>query len=426
MKLLTFLGMGKYEETTYCWDGRCHTSRYCPAALAHFHRPETTLVAVTEGARAMHFDSLVEEIAAVSQVAPIAIPEGKSEAELWAIFDALTGQFAEGDRLIVDLTHGFRSLPFLGFLAVAYLRIAKKVHVTGVYYGAFEARNREANRTPVFDLTPFVALLDWTVAADRFERQGDASDLARLLRNEMPPGPLMGTDEQARALGKSLQRAAEAMETISLALSLNRPYESMAAAHALVEALAQHRATIESRSRPFTVLTDRIQEAYRPFALAVPREPANWRDSLAIQLDMIGWYLDKGHIIQAVTLAREWLVSALCYRFDLESMTAYEDNRQWVENALNNEVERHKPEPREPLSTPLDEALRALPQHRDLGKLWTRLGDLRNDVAHAAGKSVAADVQRKARAIYDELRPLGQELLNENRETLSDLQEGET
>ncbi len=411
MKLLTFLGTGNYQETTYCWGEMCHASRYCPAALVHFFRPEWTLVGLTEAAQAMHFEPLTAEIKPVTQVTPVSILEGKSEAELWAIFDILTTQFAEGDELIVDLTHGFRSLPFLGFLAVAYLRIARRVNVHGVYYGAWEARDKDTNRAPVFDLTPFVALLDWTIAADRFERLGDAGDLARLLRDKMPPGPLMGVDEQARALGNSLKQAAEAMETVSLALRLNRPFESMEAGQNLIEALARHRAEVERQSRPFAVLADRILAAYRPFALAGPLDRANWRQNLAIQLALIGWYLDKGQVVQAVTLAREWLVSVLVYRLGVESMTSYERNRQWVENALNNEVERHKPEPREPLPTPLDEPFRALPQHETLGRLWTRLGDLRNDVAHVVGKLTAADVQRKARALYDELRPLGDELL---------------
>lgn len=412
MKLLTFLGTSNYQETTYCLEQQCHTTCYCPTALVHFLRPETTLVVVTQGARDKHYDKLKAEIAAVTQVTPISIPEGKSEAELWAIFDALTGQVAEGDTLTVDLTHGFRSLPFLSFLAVAYLRIAKQVKVDGVYYGAWDARDLDSNRAPVFDLTPFVALLDWAIATDRFERFGDAGDLARLLRNEMPPGPLMGSDEQVRALGKSLQRAAEVMDMASLALRINRPYESMEASHQLVDVFEQHRLAVESRSRPFAVLTDRIRDAYRAFALSEPLERANWPHNLAIQLDMIGWYLDKGQIIQAVTLAREWLVSVLVYRLGVESMTSYERNRQWVENALNNEVERHRPEPREPLPTPLNEPFRALPQHEALGRLWTRLGDLRNDVAHAVGKLSAAEVQRKARALHDELRPLGRELLD--------------
>ncbi len=415
MKLLTFLGTADYKETTYCLNEHCYLTRYCPAALAHIFRPDSTLVVVTEAARAMHFDRLATEIASLTRLVPVFIPDGHSEADLWTIFDALTGQVDEKDTLIVDLTNGFRSLPFLSFLAVAYLRIAKRVDVKGVYYGAWDARDQEANRTPVFNLTPFVTLLDWSIATDRFERFGDAGDLARLLRAEMPPGPLMGSDEQARSLGKSLQKAAEVMEAVSLALRVNRPYESMEASQKLVDALEQHRAAVESRSRPFALLTDRIQDAYRDFALTEPLDRANWKRNLAIQLDMVGWYLDKGQVIQAVTLAREWLVSVLVYRLGVESMTKYQKNREWVEYALCNEVERHKPKEkqREPLSTPLNDALFALPQCGRLGRLWDMLTDQRNDLAHVVGKYAAEDVLRKARNLYDELRPLGLGVLNE-------------
>ena len=50
MKLLTFLGIADYKDTTYVWNEQGYATRYCPAAMAHFFRPETTLVVVTKDA----------------------------------------------------------------------------------------------------------------------------------------------------------------------------------------------------------------------------------------------------------------------------------------------------------------------------------------------------------------------------------------
>ena len=419
MKLLTFLGMADLKQTTYVLDEKRHASCYCAAALVHFFRPETVLMVATAAARGKHFEPLAREIEPLTKPVAVPIPDGHSEADLWTIFDALTGQVDEGETLIVDLTNGFRSLPFLSFLAVAYLRVAKKVDVQGVYYGAWEARDLETNATPVFDLTPFVTLLDWSIATDRFERLGDAGDLAGLLRADMPPGLLMGRDMEARDLGKGLQSAAEVMEMTSLALRVNRPYESMEASRELVETLEEHRTIIEGKSRPFAVLTDHIEDAYRPFALQDPLDKANWRTNLSIQLDMIGWYLDKAQVIQAVTLAREWLVSLLVYRLGGDSMVKYKGEREFIEHALNNAAEKLRPkaERRSPLPTNLDDALSALPQSRELAEVWNQLSDLRNDLAHVAGRRPARKVLRDTEQLYEQLRSVGQVLLIDEEST---------
>ncbi|RME96975.1 MAG: TIGR02221 family CRISPR-associated protein, partial [Chloroflexi bacterium] len=190
MTLLTFLGTADYKPTTYVLGDRRHPTRYCSAAVAHFYRPKTTLVVVTQAAEARHFESLADEIAGVTTPVAVPIPDGHSEADLWQMFDALTAHVAEGDDLVVDITNGFRSLPFLSFLAVAFLRIARRVKIQRILYGAWEARN-PANESPIFDLTPFLTLLDWTIATDRFTRFGDASDLAALLRQGIPAGPML-------------------------------------------------------------------------------------------------------------------------------------------------------------------------------------------------------------------------------------------
>ncbi|MBE7471276.1 MAG: TIGR02221 family CRISPR-associated protein [Anaerolineae bacterium] len=412
MNLLTFLGTADYKETTYTLAGQRHTTCYCPAAIAHFYRPETTLVVVTQKAKDKHFESLADEIVAVTHPVELVIPESHSEADLWDIFNALTAKVQAGDELIVDITNGFRSLPFLSFLAIAFLRMARRVNVRHVYYGAFEAKN-EANESPVFDLTPFVTLLDWTIATDRFTRFGDATDLAGLLRQGMPPGPLMNSDLQAREVGNGLKGAAKAMEEVSLALRLTRPLETMSASDTLVNILRQTTPTITQKTPPFGLLAEQIRSAYEPLAQSDPLTQSNWPENLAIQLDLISWYLDKSQVVQALTLAREWLVSALVYHFGLKSLINYEVDRKPVENALNNEVERHKPNPRLPLRPALDDQLRTMSNHREIGKLWDKLTELRNDIAHVGmnlNPKKADRLRKEAQDIFPRLQTLAESL----------------
>ena len=415
MNLLTFLGTADYKQTTYTLAGQGYTTCYCPAAVAYFCRPETTLVVVTKDARAKHFEPLADEIASFTQPVAVPIPDGHSEADLWQIFDALTRQVEAEAELVVDITNGFRSLPFLSFLAVAFLRLARRVKVERIYYGAWEARNQAANESPIFDLTPFVTLLDWTIATDRFTRFGDASDLAALLRQGIPPGSQMSRDLPARALGNALKRAATAMEGVSLALRLTRPLETMTASANLAATWQQVGALVEQQAPPFGLLAAAVRQTYQPLAMAQdPLERANWRLNLQIQLDLVGLYLKRGQVVQAVTLAREWLVSLLVYAFAGASLVDYEQGREPVERALNNEVERRKPNPRALLETPYDEALQKLPNARELGQLWNKLTQLRNDLAHVGmnlNPKPAEKLARDAHELYPRLQEVGRLLL---------------
>ena len=78
---------------------------------------------------------------------------------------------AEGDQIILDVTHGFRSLPMLIFVVAAYLRQMKYVVLERVVYGAYEAKDENYN-APVFDLTLMVELMDWFHGLDSFHVTG--------------------------------------------------------------------------------------------------------------------------------------------------------------------------------------------------------------------------------------------------------------
>jgi CRISPR-associated DxTHG motif protein len=414
MKAITFLGIANYAYTTFCFDGQERQTRFFPAAVAQFFTPAEMLICATPTVQAHENLALLlaelGEMGIPCRVLPI--PEGHSEADLWAIFDALTDAVETGETVTFDVTHSFRSLPFLSFLAVAYLKAAKNVKVERVLYGAWEARDKETDRSPVFDLTPFVALLDWLAATNRFVDLGDGHALAGLLRQGMPPGIQMGQDLQARQLGQQLRSGAEAIEMVSLALRLARPVESMQAAAHLASTLQQAAPGILQRARPFGVLAEQVVMGYGQFGLEEPAEPAHLAQSLWRQYAMIGWYLKQQHVMQAVTLAREWVVSLLAYKFGA-NMFDNQVERPGVELALNNGVETRKSG--QALRTgPYDGQFEALPQADELVGLWSKLTDLRNDLAHVGmrpGAKSASQLAQKARSLQPELEVLAYSLL---------------
>ena len=165
-KAITFLGTRPIKTNYIFPDGREYEAPFFGVALANFVpglRMRVFVTATTKEQSLPMFQNAVAK--SVTDMQSVDIPDGRNDEELWTIFQSVVDAVEPEEQLIFDITHGFRSLPFLSFLAVTYLRVVKHIQLKGVYYGNFEARDQSVtpNRTPVIDLTPFVDLLDWTV-----------------------------------------------------------------------------------------------------------------------------------------------------------------------------------------------------------------------------------------------------------------------
>lgn len=403
-KLLSFLGRGKYEEVAYYLGEREHLSRYAPAALCRLLEPapDELVVFATQEAEDMHGAGLQEAVGDCIPLRLVRIPAGANEAEMWDIFRIITEQVGEGDALYFDITHSFRSLPFLSFLALAYLRTAKGTRIAGVYYGAYDARHD--SRVPVFDLTPFVELLDWTTAADRFIRFGDGRDLAELANREKTEwAKAGGVDKKELSAWDGL---AGRLNDISLALRLIRPHEAMQAAHKLQEHLRRHFANLEARRvqiAPLTVLLEKVGTVFAPLALDRPRQ-ADRREDLSRQKALIRWYLDHQQYVQALALAREWLVSWTIARMEHPDEMYTKERRQKMEEVLNQAGRRLRD--KEAGQTPGPEEV-PIPEH--VAKLWASITNLRNDLLHAGMRKhrvLAKDVVDNITSFVDEIERL--------------------
>ncbi len=415
MKVISFLGTGNYQQTIFFYNGQEYQTRFFPAAVAQFLRPDKLMLIITSAVfEHNNFKSLKDELNNFKiNWNVIKIPEGRSESELWEIFDILTSAVEENEAIVFDITHSFRSLPFLSFLAVAYLKAARHVTVQKVIYGAYEARDIEENRSPVFDLTPFVSLLDWLSATTRFIETGDGQPLADLLKTGIPSSNLLMHDQQARTIRDQLNAAAKAIETASLSLRVTRPIETMESTALIEETLKNSLSVIQEKAKPFSVLTQKVIDEYGQFALTKAKDESKVKQNLTVQLKMVEWYLNRRRIIQAVTLLREWVVSLLCWNLD-EPMFEYKKGRKHVEQALNNAVERRKSKPEIRNKSRCDEALEALPEIDKLVKLWDKITDIRNDIAHVGMRNnpkSAASLESNAQKVYNSAYEIGKKLL---------------
>ena len=130
-------------------------------------------------------DSIWESLPGDLEYDKVEISLGRDANEQWSIFEEFVKLDLRSDHITFDLTHGFRSMPFLALLGMIYFKeMNKDIHIQHVFYGAYENRDREHNITPVIDLAPFLEIIDWLYASKIFLTHGDGMGLAKLLSNE--------------------------------------------------------------------------------------------------------------------------------------------------------------------------------------------------------------------------------------------------
>ncbi len=384
MKLLTFLGTGRYYETTYLWQGNECTALYAPVASISFLKPSKLIVFLTDEAKEKVFPDFRKALPSDLPVETPPVPLGEDESELWKIFSALLEVVEEGDEIAFDITHGLRSFPYLSLLVAAYLRASMDVRIRAVLYGAFDVRDTTVtpNRAPIFDLSPMLALLEWAAATDRFNRTGDSRYLSSLLREQQKFLALrwQGEPEQLRRLS-ALGNLMTGMEKITQALRLIRPHRAMETAANLPAYTEKAKPVLAEAAGalPFSMLLDKMNAAYAPLGL---RESVqNQKQALEKERLMIRWYAEREQWVQAAALAREWLVSWVMAHLGIGPETSSTE-RHRVEGFVNSEAEAYLQAKKAGHSfTPI--FLRDIPQVETLLSLWKSFTDVRNDILHA-------------------------------------------
>lgn len=392
--LLTTLGTGDYTETTYFFgEQRADKTCYVAKALCQLFEIDRIILLLTEEARAKHWGRLQESLPPQVEKVAKAIPEGKTEAETWEIFDVLVDGIEPNSRLLFDITHAFRSIPLLVLLGAALLRKAKNVEIQGLYYGLYRPGQAE---TPIIDLTPAIRLLDWLTASDKFISTGSAVELGQLLDTvqrdfyrQQRPGK--GDPRPTR-----LQSFGQAIRDISRSLELVRPVSLQEDLRKLQRHSTQELAEeVGQFAKPFGLLLQSIQNSYSQLAL-----PADQKEDPRAQVQkhfqLLRWYVEKRFTTQALLLAREWVVSALCLCEGIQNYLEREA-RQGIEHQLGSLIPREEQllgdlpatgsliQHQEQLQS-LPPIAAHVPDVQQLAKLWSRLSEYRNDVAHVQMK----------------------------------------
>ena len=277
-RLVSFLGKGDYRETAYRWRGiadRQVATRYVAATLAQLAPADQVVILATGAAEATHGQGLTDAFSALRLPAPsfVRLADGKNPPELWDNFRVVKEEVMRpgADKVIVDITHGFRSQPFFAGAVLGFVRaFAESAAEVQVVYGAYDAREGDGP-APIWDLTAFSELADWAHALGHFLRTGDAraasaaaTRIGRRLSREWAEGDRQGAAPRVTGFARALQEFSDALVTVRVGELLlqrgkdDRPSAGPARVHALGEALERSRAELERHIPPVAEVLERV------------------------------------------------------------------------------------------------------------------------------------------------------------------------
>ncbi|HEX8565164.1 MAG TPA: TIGR02221 family CRISPR-associated protein [Pyrinomonadaceae bacterium] len=413
MKAVSFIGLNRYEFSRYVYDGKTCETNLFPHAVSSFFKPDKILICLTKesekaplnnpffikdetGAMLENYlDSAIKihklsatefrdctyfgqlkqinEEKGLVEPQKVLIKSGENENELWEIFEKIAGSLNEGDEVVFDITHAFRSIPILAFLVIAFLRETKGIKVHKVIYGAFDAKNGATNEVPVFDLTPFVELLDWMSATKQFKTTGNANFLVTLLEN------------------KGFNSLADKISSLSEGLRLLRPNQVMQDSAELPTEITNVKTKISASSKPFAELISSVEKRYEKFSLL---GGASEKNRLEKELALAKWYFDNGMMIHAVLLIREWLSSLICFLVKLDPYVR--ENREKSEKLLSG---------RKLQIGGRSYQLKNFTNGKQLQKSWNEIADIRNDLSHTGYREKPksySEIKQKVENIFNQ------------------------
>ncbi len=450
VRIVSFLGLGKkdrvhpdhpdraiyYERGRYELDGvvLARTTHLREVALAEqaverVGRERVSVVVLgTEQVEQMWFgdDAAYRwgfEEAGLSDL-PIGLlhlPSGNDAQERWAIFNAVCRALrpepleleAPGIRpmleseppqeILIDITHGFRSLPFFAASAIAFTQSQRRREGGGGYrlrilYAAHDYAkppNVEAI-TPIWDLSQFLDVLRWDAGIDALMRHGRADELAALLADVEATLRSDARDAEAHRALQPLRRFHQAAQTFADGLVTLRVPDVLAEyAAALHEAAPATRHFLEEHAPPVAGQLDRIESMTAPLRAA--RVVSEEGIDAAIALGEL--YLRFERYAELAALIRETLVTG----WTVATHSGGELQQPTKDHRLFDE-QRHLAE---------REAMRPSGDPPAVSRLLRRDGALRNDVLHGGYRSnrqTPAKVRKELADALDRMRTHRQEL----------------
>lgn len=234
---ISFLGTNNYQKTRYQF-GDCISEpvRFVQEALIglqcrNWSESDSVIIFCTEGSREKNWvnngqeraatedekeglESRLSKLGLKAAVSEQDIREGFTENDMWEIFNTVYNYLEDEDEIYLDVTHAFRSIPLFTIPLFNFAKFMKGTKLAAIFYGAFEARNKETNITPIVELSSLVKLQATNVAASNFAEFGKVGSINFTIDNP--------NDRSAIKAVKEIKRQLELLDYLILTCNMEK------------------------------------------------------------------------------------------------------------------------------------------------------------------------------------------------------------
>ncbi len=398
---ISVLGTGFYNECNYYSGNFAFKTRFIQQATlamlaeqGNWTKDDAAYILLTEGAKKNNWQiptnhrkrpratedeeyvGLKDELEATPLPMPVKsidIKDGKTENEMWDIFDIIYKLLKDGDELYFDITHGFRYLPMFVIVLGNYAKFLKNVTVKGITYGNFEAQNDKG--APIMSLLSLSTLQDWTSASADFLHHGDAARLCEYGSAELQP--ILKEAKGSDAAATNLKKLCTTLGTFSEELSFCRGLDILSGKTS--EYVKAHVTDADKNYlRPFVPLFTHIEKAVEPFE---KETPANMIHAARLCFEF-------GNYQASATLLEEGVITFFCKRHNIDiTDSKLRDNvgKAFIKKLY---TEKGEPEKYKPSSEDNERIIDSITSDELIDKHlindFTCLQrDIRNDINHA-------------------------------------------
>ncbi|MBW7875578.1 MAG: TM1812 family CRISPR-associated protein [Candidatus Cloacimonetes bacterium] len=322
--LISFLGTGPYKACRYAVQAQLsQKTAYVQVAECELYQIDRAVILCTSKSLELHWQPLREQLAANGVSASYRdMPDCSSPQEFWDLFKILQSVISEydGHQIYLDITHSFRAIPFFAGSVVSFQRMVSptKSQIQQIFYGEGpqHPKNPEtAEVLKIWDLSPFLELLDWSQALSQFLETGNASKLGALTTEhatEEIKSANQNQDFARRNTFNSLKSLGKGLTEISLGLAGNRTGELLvdraktrcSVARAL-ENLDKCREIVASDLPPLALLLHEIQSMLEPMSQGF----VHGQSGVKSWLQLAKLYLKFGRYADCSATLREGLLN---------------------------------------------------------------------------------------------------------------------
>ncbi len=262
------------------------------------------------------------------------ITYGVNEEEIWENFDTIIGlkeEFSQGDKIYLDITHSFRSIPMLMYLLMDFVQTLQttKIQLAGIYYGMFQAKNEY---TPVVDLSPLFEISKWIRGVYDFTNYGNGYLISELVNSE--------------EISNSLKRVSN-LVNINLLQNLYNQIKNL-------RNLIQD----SSSNNVFKYIEPQIKTFLNRFA--------DLESEWEFQFEISKWYAENKNYVNAYICLTESILTYLCelYNFELDDYEKRKKVKSLIANSNNAKKHSHNK------------------AFAELNSLFIKINKVRQNVAH--------------------------------------------